>query len=278
MYLPELPPYGFKDYRDFLINQRNAPPNGTAHYYSVLYSDLDLGYSLRYRDYMTGWGATHRFWFDDFSAGPSFWTSSEDIPLQIALQDNNIDLKSTYGRTWFSQFVADYISQATWNFVTPFFVYSPTYSEDYHINVHIFDNRTSGEKQAVDIHSTVNPDRIKNAFQDLLLYSSTSVSINFEDLSKYPGLENVIRSNYKYADSFTFGVSGQPLQYGIVDARPVYKYILDNLQTFEPNYQRSRSEFTIPVFAFAFSKDTLFTFTYKWIIAKPESDIKASSA
>ena len=275
MYLPELPSYGFKDYRNFLINQRTLPPNGTAHYFSVPYQDSDLGYSLRYRDYMTGWGGVHRFWFDDFSAGPSFWTSPEDIPLQIALSDNNIDLQSVYGRTWLSQYVSDYIAQATWNFVTPFFVYTPSYSEKYTIDVHILDNRTNQEKRAVDIHSTVNPDKIKSAFQDLLPYSTTDVSVKFEDLSKYPGLQGVINSNYKYTDSFTFGVMGQPLQYGIVDARPVYKYISDNLQMFESNFHRDRSGFTIPVFAFAFSNDTLFTFTYKWIIAKPESQVKA---
>lgn len=275
MYLPELPSYSFKDYRDFLIYQRTAPPNGTAHYYSVQYQDSDLGYRLRYRDFMTGWGGVHRFWFDDFSAGPTFWTWPEDLPLQIALEDNHIDLRSAYGRTWFTQYVADYIGQATWNFVTPFFVYAPTYSEKYNFDVHVFDNRTSEERQAVDIHSTTDPDKIKSAFQDLLPYSSIDVSLKLEDLSKYPELGDVIRRNYKYTDSFTFGVSGQPLQYGIVDARPVYKYLLDNFRIFEPNFHRDRSEFTVPVFAFAFSNDTLFTFSYKWMISKPESQMKA---
>jgi hypothetical protein len=282
MYLPELPSYDFKDYRDFLLQRsvyhQNAPPNGTAHYYSVAYGDSDLGYQVRFRDYMTGWGNVHRFWFDDLSAGPSFWTSSEDIPLQIALADNHIDLGTAYGKIWLTQFIADYVTQATWNFVTPFFVYPPTYSQNYSIDVHIFDNRTVQEKQAVDIHSTINPDKIKSAFQDLLPYSSIDVSVKFEELSNYAGLESVIRSSYKYTDSFTLGALGDPNYggpYGIVDARPVYKYLSDNIQVFEPNYRRDTSEFTIPVFAFAFSNDTLFTFTYKWIVAKPDSEIKA---
>ena len=275
MNLPELPSYSFKDYRDFLINKRTAPPNGTAHYYSVNYQDLELGYRLRYRDYMTGWGGVHRFWFNDFSAGPSFWTSIEDLPLQIALEDNHLDLKTPYGKTWFTQYLADYISQATWNFVTPFFEYTPTYSEKYTFDIHVFDNRTDPEKQAVNLRSTVDPDKVRKAFQDLVPYSNIQVSLKFEDLAKYSGLENVIRSNYKYTDSFTYGVSGQPLQYRIVDARPVYKYMRDNFQTFEPNFRQDRAEFTVPVFAFAFSNDTLFTFTGKWVIAKPESEIKA---
>jgi len=275
MNLPELPSYDFKNYHDFLINQRSAPPNGTAHYYSVQYQDTDLGYQLRYRDYMTGWGGVHRFWFNDLSAGPSFWTQSEDVPLQIALKDNNFNPYTPYGKTWFTQYLSDFIFQATWNFVTPFFEYTPTYSQKYTFDIHVFDNRTDPEKQAVDIHSTVDPEKIKNSFQDLLPYSNVQVSLKFEDLSNYPGLEEVIRSNYKYTDSFTFGVTGQPLQYGIVDARPVYKYLGDNLQSFEPNFHRDGSEYTIPVFAFAFSNDTLFTFSYKWIIAKPDSQVDA---
>jgi hypothetical protein len=174
-----------------------------------------------------------------------------------------------------TQYVADYVAQATWNFITPFFVYTPSYSEKYTFDVHIFDNRTNKEKQTVPIQSTVDPAKIKRAFQDLVPYSKIDVSVNFEDLAKYSGLVDVIRSNYKYTDSFTFGVSGTPLQYGIVDARPVYKYLADNLRQFEPNFHRDSSEFTVPVFAFAFSNNTLFTFTYKWIISKPESEVTA---
>lgn len=274
--LPELPSFSFKDYSDFLRAQGTAPPNGTAHYYSILDRDTDLGYQWKtLGPFMTGWGGVNRFWFDDLSAGPSFWTYPEDLPLQISLPDNKIDLKTPYGKTWFTEYLADYIAQATWNFVTPFFEYDPIYSQNYSFHVHIFDNRTLTEKHQVDITSTVDPEKIKHAFQDLLPYSNVDVSLTFEDMSKYPELQKVIDSNYKYTDSFTFGVSGQPLQYGIVDARPVYQYIRDNIQTFEPNVHRDRSEFTVPVFAFAFSNDTLFTFTYKWIIAKQESDIKA---
>jgi hypothetical protein len=274
--LPELPSYDFKNYSDFLLYQRMAPPNGTAHYYSIVARDTDLGYQWRTRGtYMTGWGGIHRFWFDDLSAGPSFWTYPEEIPLQIALPDNHLNLNTPYGTTWFTEYLADYIWQATWNFVTPFFIYTPTYSQKYSFHVHIFDGRTALEKQQVDIRSTVDAGKIKYAFQDLLPNSNVDVSVTFDDLANYPGLQHVIASNYKYTDSFTFGVYGQPLQYGIVDARQVYQYLQDNIQTFERNIRRDTSEFTVPVFAFAFSRDTLFTFSYKWIIAEPESNIKA---
>jgi membrane protease YdiL (CAAX protease family) len=274
--LPELPSLDFKDYSDFLRNQRTMYPNGTEHYYSIVDQDTDLGYQWKtLGPFMTGWGGVHRFWFNDLSAGPSFWTYPEDLPLQIALPDNKIELNSSFGRTWFTEYIADYISQATWNFVTPFFEYDPIYSQSYSFHIHVFDNRTLAEKNRVDIKSTVDPEKIKYAFKDLLPYSNVSVSLAFEDLSSYPGLQQVIDSNYKYTDSFTYGVSGQPLQYWIVDARPVYDYIESNIDVFEPKISRDRSEFTVPVFAFAFANDTLFTFTSKWSIAKQESGIKA---
>ncbi len=275
MNLTELPSYNFHNYRAFLSDYRQTAPDGTAHYYSVQYRDSDLGYKLRYRDFMTAWGGVHRLWFDDLSAGPTFWSEIEDLPLQIVLKDNQLDLGSPYGKTWFTQYIADYVFQATWNFITPFYIYPPTYSEQYTFDVHVLDNRTEAEKRLVNIKSTIDVSRIKQAFEDLVPYSKINVQVTFDDVSNYPQLQNVIESNYKYTDSLTFGFNGQPLQYGIVDARPVYKYLQDNIGMFEPNFHRDRSEFTVPVFAFAFSKETLFTFSYKWIIAKPDSEIKA---
>jgi hypothetical protein len=143
--LTELPSYDFKNYKDFLGSYRQAPPNGTAHYYGVQYTDQDLGYQLRYRDFMTGWGGVHRFWFDDFSAGPSYDTYPEELPLQIALKDSNYDLHSTYGKIWFTEYLATYISQATLNLITPPMLYAPFYSEQYSFHIHVFDNRTSAE-------------------------------------------------------------------------------------------------------------------------------------
>jgi len=276
MYLPELPSFDFRNYGAFLKDYREFPPGGTAHYYSVQYLDSDLGYRFQYRDFMTGWGGIRRFWFNDLSAGPSFWTDWEDLPLQIILRDNQIDLNSQFGKTWFTEYLSDYIWQATWNFVTPFFVYAPEYSDEYVFNIHIFDNRTGGEKQEVAIKSTINSEKIRAAFKDLLPYSKIDVSVSFEDLSRYPVLRKIIDENYKFTDSFTFGVTGSPLQYGIVDIREAYKYLQDNIRAFEPSFQRDRSRFVVPIFAFAFSSDTLFTISYKWVIERaPDRDVKA---
>jgi hypothetical protein len=265
--LTELPSYDFKNYKDFIGSYRSAPPNGTAHYYGVQYTDQDLGYQLRYRDFMTAWGGVHRFWFEDFSAGPSYDTYPEELPLQIALRDNNYDLHSTFGKIWLTEYLATYISQATTNFITPPMLYPTYYSQQYSIHVHVIDNRTSAEKSAVDIKSTIQPDLITKAFEELVPYSKIEVTVTFEDLTNYPDLQNVINSNYKFADSYTEGVDfASPQRYGVVDASAVYKYFVDNMNTFEPNYRRDRSEYTIPVYAFAFSNETSMTSFYKWLV------------
>lgn len=268
MNLTELPSYDFQNYRDFLNSQRYGLPNGTAHYYGVTYRDVDLGYQLRYRDFMSGWGGVHRLWFNDFSAGPCFQTDPEELPLQIALRDNNYNIHSSYGKLWLSEYLADYVSQAMTNLVTPPLLYDPVYSQRYTFDIHIFDNRTSAEKAGVDIHSTINTQVVTKAFQDLLPDAKVNVTVAFEDLAKYPSLQAILHSSYKYADSFTMGVEfAQAQQYGVVDARPIYRYFQDNINVFEPNFRRDRTQFTVPVYAFAFSTTTTMVVTDKWIIA-----------
>jgi hypothetical protein len=265
--LTELPSYDFQDYKDFINSQRYGTPNGTAHYFGVSYTDSDLGYRIRNRDFMSGWGGVHRFWFDDLSAGPCWISDPEELPIQIALKDNNYDLHSEYGKLWFSEYLADYVAQATQNLVTPALLYDPMYSQNYKFDIHIFDNRTSAEKSVVKIRSTIDATAIKQAFENLLPYSRVDVSVVFEDLTKYPSLQAMLHSSYKYENSFSYGVEfAQPQQYGIVDARPVYKYFQDNINTFEPNYRRDSTQYTVPVYSFAFSNDTVMAFTYKWLL------------
>lgn len=265
--LTELPSYDFQNYKDFLNSQRYGTPNGTAHYFGVSYTDSDLGYRLRNRNFMSAWGGVHRFWFDDLSAGPCWISDPEELPIQIALKDNNYDLHSAYGKLWFSEYLADYVSQATQNLITPALLYDPVYSQDYSFDIHVFDNRTADEKSSVDIRSTIHADVVKQAFEDLLPYSKIDVSLTFEDLAKYPSLQAMLHSSYKYENSFTFGVEfAQPQQYGVVDARPVYRYFQGNINNFEPNYRHDRTEYTVPVYAFAFSNDTALAFTYKWLL------------
>jgi hypothetical protein len=98
-------------------------------------------------------------------------------------------------------------------------------------------------------------------------YSKITVNVNFTSISS--GLSRVLKSAYKYTDSWTDGADFcQPERYGIVDARATYEYLTDHLSDYEKNPHLTNDTMTIPVFAFAFTGETYFTYTYKWYIGK----------
>jgi hypothetical protein len=276
--LPELPSATWKDIQAFKGSNGAVLPKSKPHYYGVSHTDIDLGYRSRYRDFMNAWGGHHRMWFADVSAGPVFNSEWTDLPLQVVLGDNNIDLKTDFGKNWLTEYVGDYIWEATYNFVAPNFVYYPQYAPKYEIDVFVLDDRTQAEKQAVPIQNTVNKDAMLSAWQDLVPYSNVAVNLSIQDVPA--PLQEVIKSSYKYTDSWIMGSQfGQPERYGVVDLRPVYKYVMDNFGALAPNARHAHGDaygtfdrnivhdtMTIPVFAFAFSNETYFTYTYKWFI------------
>ena len=264
-YLPELPSVTWKDVKAFEGSNGAVLPKSKPHYYGISHTDADLGYAYRYRDFMNAWGGHHRVWYVDFSAGPVFNSQWTDLPLQVVMGDNNIDISKGFGKTWLTEYMSDYVWEATYNFVTPYFVYYPQYKPKYQIDIFILDDRASAEKQSVAIQSTVNKDMVTAAFQELVPYSTVTVNLSFPDVSD--DLHNLIKASYKYTDSWLLGADfGQPERYGVVDIRPVYKYMLDNFATFEKNPRLTQDTMTVPVFAFAFSNQTYFTYAYKWFI------------
>lgn len=273
-YMPDLPSLTFTDYHDFENTNGATFLHSKPHYYSISPVDSDLGYKLRYRDFMNAWGGHHRMWFIDLGAGPVFNSQWEDLPLQVELGDNRIDLSSTFGKTWLTEYVSDYVSQATYNFIAPNFVYQPEYAPNYQIDVFLFDARNSTAKAQVPIDRTVNKTMIAAAFQDLVPYSTVTVNLNFEEVTS--DLRQLIQSNYKYTDSWTMGaVIGTPERYGVVDVRPIYKYVSDHIASYELNPFRTETTVTIPAFAFAFDGETYFTYTYKWAISKADMETGA---
>ena len=267
-YLPELPSLTIKDYKVFESTNGRTLPTSKPHYYGISRVDSDLGYRPRYRDFMDAWGGQKgRMWFVDLSAGPVWNSRWDDLPLQIALGDNNIDLTSDFGKQWLTEYVSDYAWQATDNFIAPQFVYYPTYRPNYQVDVFILDDRNAVEKSAVPIQHTVDKGPIVAALQDLAPYSKVSVSINFPNISST--LNQTLKSSYKYEDSWTMGADFcAPERYGVEDVRPAYKYVMDHLSDFEQNPYLTGDTMTIPVFAFAFSGETYFTYSYKWYLGK----------
>ncbi len=245
-------------------DQMNDPQESlpTPHYYSAYYQDWDRDYRPSYREFCVAWGGAHRLWYLDLSAGPEFWTwmSQSDVPyvpLQAALTAFNIDLSSQSGKRWLSEYIADYIAEAVRNFAIPQFVYVPIYSGRYRIVEYVIDNRTENEKKEVTLRSTINAEWVTQAFEQLFPYSRVETSVKVKDVSEYPELQEQI-ARYTFTNS-----SGPPY----VDLRSVYNYLQDNLKTFVPDYRRDEREFTIPVFAFAFSGNIHFGYSYKWYVA-----------
>jgi hypothetical protein len=106
-YLPELPSFSFANEKDWGKKQKD-PPSGTPHYYSVSAADFDVGYQYSEMEFMKGWSGKYRQTFVDLNAGPIPWTQSQgegwgDSPLQWALEDFNIKLGSSFGRSWLSE-------------------------------------------------------------------------------------------------------------------------------------------------------------------------------
>ena len=255
--LSELPSMSLRQYND----PDTYPP--TPHYYNVTNVDQDRGYNHLDRYCMVAWGGHHRFWFLDLSAGPEFWTYEHEavdhIPIQVARELFDIDIYTPRGKKWLSQYLADYLCEAVYNFAVPQFDFDPIFTKKYNISVNVLDNRTDAEKTKVPINSTVNAKRIKLAYEDLAPYITTNVEIYFISISNYPELLKLIVENY-YLPVPELNPESIPY----VDLRPIYEYLQENLEEFVSNVSRSEDEFTIPVFAFAFSGNISIAFTTKW--------------
>jgi len=260
MYLPELPSATYESMRKY--RTQDSTKNTTdvhPHYYSTVAVDEDLEYRLRYRQFMTAYGNRGRLWFVDLSAGPSFWSWRETLPLQVALEDQKIRLGSTYGRNWLTEYLADYAWGAVMNFVIPFPVYYPSYTTRYNIVVNILDDRTDAERKNTPIERTVNETKIREAFSELAPYAKTDVQILVRKTEDLPALRRIVRDNFEKLEDATFQGS-----IDVIDLRPVYYYIQNNLASFVSPVKKDETEFTIPVFAFVFSEKSFFSYSYKW--------------
>jgi len=168
-------------------------------------------------------------------------------------------LGSSYGRNWLTEYLADYIYGAVMNFVVPFPVYYPTYATRYKFHASVFDDRTAEEKDKIPIEKTVNKDKIKEAFEELLPYAKANVEISYRNTENYPALKKIIRDNTAKVEDAVFQGS-----IDVVDVRPVYYHLQRNLQTYLPSVKGDESEVVVLVFAFAFSEQSLFSYSYKW--------------
>ncbi len=271
-YLPELPVERQNIRPHQLYNVYYDGIKFSPHYYNTSAEDADLGYKLTNREYMTAFGGNHRFWFLDLSAGPSSW-SENDLPLQAILDHLGIDTTTSFGKKWLTEYVSDYIYEMVYNFACPHFVYEPIFSEKYRIVIELFDNRTSEERSSIALSSTIDENKINEALQDLLPYSEIKVEVEYLDIASYPDLRTTIRDSYKKADPEWRYTRYE--KYGTVDLRQLYYYIDEQIDTFIPGIKKDESEYTIPVFLFAFEEQTYLSYPYKRYMLEIHPEIEA---
>jgi hypothetical protein len=241
----------------------------TPHYYKTAYSDKDLGYTLQNRQFTVAWGGDSRLWFLDMAAGPEYWTwSSSDtaphIPMQLALNLFELNIHTPAGKQWLTKFVSDYVSEAVQNLAVPVYTYQPVYSHTYRIVVNIIDNRTTRERNTVHIEDTYHPELVRAAFADLLPYAKIQLETKLISASDDPSLQAAIIQSTVIPPS-DVGISPY------VDLRPVYKYLQEHVSDFVGTDRRDSTEYTLPVFAFAFSSAIFFGYTIKWYVAQPDT-------
>lgn len=266
-YLPELPSMDWSQYKRWGKNVRDSP-EGTPHYYSTSMSDVDAGYTYKEKEFMKGWGGKYRMWFVDLSAGPIPYTGWADAPLQWMLEDFNIRLGSTYGKTWLTNYLASYIWEAVCNFAAPNLVYDPAFTEEYEIIIKFLDHRKPEEKSKVGLEPFVNQDMIKAAFESLCPYAKTTVRMSFHSTSEFEELVRIIEDNHLVVDSVMYHPTSwtKTKRLDYVNMEPVYRYLQDNLGKFVKEVRSDRGKMTIPVFHFVFSGSIRFFYQWKWYI------------
>jgi hypothetical protein len=184
--------------------------------------------------------------------------------MQLALNLFRVDIHTPAGKQWLTQFVADYVSEVVQNLAIPVFAYQPVYSHAYRIVVNIIDNRTTKERNTVHIEDTFHPELVRAAFADLMPYASIQVDTKVILASDNPPLQAaIVRS--------TVTPPGDIGILSYVDLRQMYIYLQQHLSDFVGTDSRDSTEFTLPVFAFAFSSSIYFGYSYKWYVAEPDT-------
>jgi hypothetical protein len=216
------------------------------------------------RHFMTGWGGSGRFYYMDVSAGPSYWTN--ELPVQVASQLRGISTSTYYGKLWMSKFIGAYVNGAVNNLFAPDQLYPVNYSQNYNIKLFVIDNRTSTEQaQGPKLKTTINQTRIQENLASLVPFATVTVSVNYSNVTAYPGLAAIIANA---TTNLKDPLSGRR----IVDGDLVYNWFTTNglghLATFI-NVTRTTARIDIPGFLFAFKGNYTFGVPFKENIGAP---------
>ncbi len=261
-----VPSLSYGEYRNYTRTCSSPCPAPVhAHYYNRTLSDLDLGLRLT-RHFMTGWGGSGRFYYLDLSAGPSYWTN--ELPIQVAAPLRGINTALYYGKLWTSKFIDSYVFGAVNNLFATDQLYPVNYSQKYHVQLFVIDNRTNTEKSVgPNLTTTLNRAYVQSQLAALLPFANVTVSLKIADITSYPSLARIMSNATTTIQEPT---SGRP----IVDGELLYRWFttsgLGHITQFI-NLTRTFSEIDIPAFIFALKGNYTFGFPIKENIASTAS-------
>jgi hypothetical protein len=259
-----IPSFNYTEYQNYIAICRPCTAHAVdAHYYNKTITDPDLGLKLT-RHFMTGWGGSSRFYYMDLSAGPSYWTN--ELPVQVASQLRGISTNTYYGKLWMSKFIGAYVNGAVNNLFAPDQLYPVNYSQNYNVRLFVIDNRTSAEQaQGPKLKTTINQSMIKKNLASLVPFATVTTSVNYSNVTSYPGLAAIIANA---TTNLKDPLSGRR----IVDGDLVYNWLttsgLGHITNFI-NATRTTSGIDIPGFLFAFKGNYTFGVPFKEDIGAP---------
>jgi len=236
------------------------------HYYEIRYNSKDqISYKAKYMstewmfpvvNWMIGWGGHQRFYYVDLSAGsvPRDYSFTGHIPIQ----EFGLKRVSGFGRTTIKEYkrtaetvtnhVADYVSEAVRNLFVPSYVYYPTLSKKYSIQIFLFSEieRLSKENFA----ELLNTDTVKSAFRELIPSASWDVQATFRYLREDAGMKKALESS-KIFEQQRDVYDNEKLLYRYFDERIIYYYLQQNMATY---VERKDDVVILPVFLLLISQ------------------------
>jgi hypothetical protein len=129
-----------------------------------------------------------------------------------------------------SKFIGAYVNGAVNNLFAPDQLYPVNYSQNYNIKLFVIDNRTSTEQaQGPKLKTTINQTRIQENLASLVPFATVTVSVNYSNVTAYPGLAAIIANA---TTNLKDPLSGRR----IVDGDLVYNWFTTNgLGTLRPS-------------------------------------------
>ena len=230
------------------------------HYYSVQYNDLDTASSRATSsknplvfpvvNWMFSWGGHYRFYFIDLSGGdPDYdYSQTGHVPIQDFDFRTLSQRQVTFSRNvaTVTEYVADYISEATRNLFLPDYAYTPTYATAYRLAINIFDE--TGKLSSGSIGDYLSESLVKKAFQHLVPAATWNVSVTTRQLRDDSGLAKVVSDSLVFSDDVR-GVAGGSYHIDYHDYRKVYSYLQSHLGQY---VDTSGDTVVLPMFEFVF--------------------------